>query len=126
MSNKLLNAAINGLIERLDKTEKFVLTEAPELCKQIVREGYIDNGMMAIVSSIATVLLAALSLYFGLKANANFGDNGETAFRCLVSAGSGCGALIYIGEAYHSINLLLTVHFCPKLFLIRELRNLIK
>lgn len=47
-TKKSLNSALEGLLKRFEKGEKFVLAEAPAVCKELVIEILINNAMWII------------------------------------------------------------------------------
>lgn len=53
---KKLNKAIDIIISRLEKTEKFVLEQAPQVCKEILAEKLALLKFSLIVSSLITSL----------------------------------------------------------------------
>ena len=120
----MLNSAITSLIKRLEKAEAFVLEQAPEICKEIVIEGNLDArtnltkaGLLFVVSLAATITFAIIS--YNTKAECSF-FTGAASLGSLATVM--CASEAIIGE----VNMLLTIKRCPKLYLLRELRKLIK
>lgn len=126
---KLLTDAMKGLIKRLDKTEKFVLDQAPDLCKQMVTEVLIENYIQLAVASIIMLLSVAvipIAIHNGINYEYSSGSySGPTRYFFLMVIGF-IGALISSGMVVNAGYYLLYLKNCPKLFLLREFKKLVK
>jgi hypothetical protein len=126
MNKKVLNNAFNSLIKRLEQTEKFVLDQAPEICKQMIREMMICNIMKIVGCAIAAIIfsIAAYELGFyiwGPEFSGRSKDGSGLLFFLVLIANGFSLAGIYDG-----IHGLIFIKNCPKLYLLRSFRNLIK
>jgi hypothetical protein len=129
--NKTLNSAVKGLIDRLEKTESFIIDQAPEICKQMVYDKCVENKINLINYSFLTVLMLVTACVSGSEsyhsiASGKVGADGYQFICFLLSLGSGITSLIFISEFLLAIQWLIYLKKCPKLFLLREFRNLIK
>lgn len=126
MNKKVLEKAVGGLINRLESTEKFVLAQAPEICKQIIQESRMEAVIMTAGGIIFFVILSALSTYFYYKVatcgSAYYSSCDGSGF---VSLFSGIGALVALGVVVNGFYNLLFIKRCPKLILLRQFKNLI-
>lgn len=129
---KLLNEALKGFVERLEKTEQFVLAQAPDICKQIVKEIEIVNKIdiaMGIFWTLAGMVGAIISLANGILHNyvSESGYEHTDPTRYLFFLVASCVALLYgICSIYGSAKWLLFIKNCPKLLLLREFKKLVK
>ena len=122
-NQKVLNTALRGLLSRLEKTEKFALEQAPDICKQMVQERKQDNIMRLVVAGFLLLVFSGVSAFLLYKGTSLSG--GEKAGCYLF----GLLSLACVGGAGNSIYLaiqwILMLKNCPKLFLLREFRNLL-
>lgn len=114
-TKKTLNGALQGLLTRLEKGEKFVLAQAPAVCKELVTEMMINN---------ATGLVFALAPIVGGLFMINGTCDGKTDTELLhgigyALVGAGCIVAVVV------INELLTLKLCPKISLMRKIRDLL-
>lgn len=121
--DKLSDTMANGLqalLVRLEATEKFVLDQAPAVCKEILVEKVIDTVTSMVVSGIVFGLGAfAVNSAHAMEASRDFFDKNVVA---------GLGYMVMAGATIAliaAVNNLFTVKFCPKLVLIREVKYLI-
>ena len=63
---KLLSDGIKALVLRLEKTEKFVLEQAPEICKEIIAEYAVEAKFDSIVNFTSSFFSLLLSLFLPL------------------------------------------------------------
>lgn len=128
MNKKDLNAAILSLINKLEKTEKFVLQQAPEICKQMIKEKSFDIAIdlfLSLLAAIPSISTTFLLIYQIVRAPQDASD-GYYGLRLL---GLGIAALITIFgvcSTSDQIKYRYLVKNCPKLFLLREFRALLK
>jgi len=127
-NQKALTSAIKGIITRLERTEQFVLAQAPEICQQMVREKTFDatvdlasSGLMFLFG-IVTFLITAIQMYWHPEgASDSFWI--PRGILCLISFPmTGCGLEATIRE----VKWLYFVKNCPKLFLLREFKKLVE
>jgi hypothetical protein len=127
MNKKTLNSAFTALIKKLEQTEKFVLDQAPEICKQMIRETMIANIMGIVGCTIAAIILSIAAYKLGfhiwgtesLSTNDNMGS-GLLFFLALVVNG------LSLAGIYDGVYGLIFIKNCPKLYLLRSFRKLIK
>ena len=125
-SRNAINKALADMANRIDRTEKFVVDQAPSICKEIIAEGILDASMdisSSLVVIIFSVILAYLTGKYALGNGSGSGD---------LKVVSGIGSLLLLAatvgaaaKAWHRINILLTIKRCPKLFILREFRRLV-
>lgn len=128
MNKKALNSAFTGLIKRLEKTENFIVDQAPEICKQMIYEKKLEqnisvsiNGTLAVVTPIVTTVLA-------INSHGQYTESHE-GLSIIFGAASiiiGIWAICIFDDLRKNIEWLIFLKKCPKLFLLREFRNLIK
>jgi hypothetical protein len=123
---KEMNNALKKLIDRLEKTEQFVLDQAPDICKEMVKEKVFDNTVDLFFNGLLTLILtgyasfAAIHLYrlpeISMDQGMGFGISGALS------------AIGVIPALYEFINTLKYIYFvknCTKLFLLRQFKDLI-
>jgi hypothetical protein len=127
--SELLKNALAGLIDRLEKTEKFVLEQAPDVCQQVVMEFKIHNFMQ--------MGFAAVAFLFGLVAvpvaiahpmfvvpEGHYSSDPTWYMGLFIVGGVGlvAGFCVLVNTVYWNIY----VNRCTKLFLLREFKRLVK
>jgi len=124
MKNQVLNKALTKLISRLESAESFVLAQAPEICKQMIKEEEIKLKFgIASLSALSTVFLsvvitAALSAYDKPSNDAiGLAFVAVPAFMAFVPTAAGL---------INQIQSIIVLKNCPKLFLLREFKRLLK
>lgn len=123
-----LNKAIKGFLSRLEKTEKFVLDQAPDLCKEMIREVLVENYMqlgIAILLALISVPLIPIALHNGITYTTSYNSEEPTRYfflMLLAITGSVASVCVASNAAYY----LLYVKYCPKLFLVRQFKKLVK
>lgn len=131
-NQKLINQAIKGLIARLEKTEKFVLAQAPDICKQMIKEFVLTQ----VCNLIQCLLGATVGLGAGILGIYKIATYTKmcTDYHC-TELSDGWYGLAIIGIVIGAVILVLSIEDianlffikrCPKLFLLREFRRLIK
>lgn len=129
-NEKVLNTALKGLVSRLEKTEKFVLEQAPDICKQMVQESkqnsYINlftNGLFMLISIVASVIFSHMAY---VSFNDFHSSSDGTAGRTILAIISLAATIGTSCDVTSSLKWLLFLKNCPKLFLLREFRDLLK
>lgn len=129
VNKKLLNSALQGFVDRLEKTEKFALDQAPDLCKQMVKEAEMQcyaalgGAGLLMLASIAAMLIAN---HQGLTEPYRYSDSGTHASDWSALFGLGiAGALGAIGWSVGIAYELAYLKNCTKLFLLRSFRRLV-
>jgi hypothetical protein len=131
-TSKVLNKAIKSLIDRLEKTEKFAIDQAPDVCKQMVSEYKIDVylGMAApLFAMLIAGIIVAMAMHKGLYEIREAGTQWEHTVSGDWMVGYVIGIIVIIGSFVPlAINLrnLWFIIYCPKLFLLREFRRLVR
>jgi hypothetical protein len=130
VNSKVLNTALKGFIKRLEKTETFVLDQAPDICKQMVVEGLLQAkaGLWGALGLLTLGILAiSQSLPHDFEYNAcehiSCSEPTRYLFLWLLGAGAIIVGAILAGCSIYS---LFYLRSCPKLFLLREFRDLVK
>lgn len=123
---KTLNSAVQGLVDRLEKTETFVVEQAPEICKQMIYEKLIKVWAAIIPSAFLVVISLFLIPYF--FKNSSFRDD-ATVLQSLCGLGLlgfVVGSVVCSILLFENLQQLFFLKKCPKLFLLREFKNLVK
>ncbi len=120
LENKL-EKAVNAIVTRLEKAENFVLEQAPDVCKEVIREKLalgIFNSSLFVVGS---VFFGRLSFYlFSCLA-----ESGRDSFGYgMGGALTACAALFCTVGAIVELSGLISVKTAPKLTILRELKSL--
>jgi hypothetical protein len=133
-NQELINKGLRSLLSRLEKTEKFVLAQAPEICQQMIREVYIDEVLNLLGELLLFMLITALMIW-------SYYRGAATVSACLPTQYDKCSSwsdwwifsivltgllLVPIALIGNSLAALLFVIKCPKLFLLRSFRRLIR
>lgn len=114
---KKLDKAVNGLISRLEKAEKFVLDQAPDICKEIVAE----KKALAIYAIFNLGFFAFLSSMIALS-GAVFINDGAGKF--VIGLVFGVVAVVLSACSIEAGQDLISLKKAPKLTILRTLRNL--
>lgn len=118
-----LEAALAGLLERLEKTEEFVLAQAPAVLQEMVTKRLIELAMQTIQLVVG---LGISSYILGLGLDAWPTTKGDMVIPVgLVIGGSGIASFILFLCIFDIISGYLQVRLCPKLFLLEELKDLV-
>lgn len=152
-SKQLLVEAVSAVIKRLERTEKFVLEQAPDVAKDAVKEGLFDQSLqlsLHVFYSLITGSILAGCLYRGYQVMVNActkvetitnGYSGGVAGECLRRASDELGPNIFalvlgvimllaflcsIENAVSNYTSYWTIKNCPKLFLLRKFKELLE
>lgn len=129
-TKELLNTAVAGLIDRLEKTEKFVLEQAPDVCQQVVAEFKLQVYVQMCLGVAATILgIIALSVAYhnGIMSNPrDYHPDGEPTWWFLLFLLGLAGAIIGPWVTLNAVYWNVYVQRCTKLFLLRQFRKLVK
>lgn len=128
-SKKVLSSALNGLIKRLEKTEKFALEQAPDICKQMVYEKTLEKTIELWTSLPAAIALVIATIILAFKSHSALESepSGGLAFLCGALSLAACvGSFVFLESVRYAVNWLIYLKKCPKLFLLREFRDLLK
>lgn len=120
----VLNQALQGFLSRLEKTEKFVLDQAPDVCKEMIREVVVAAQIQLTVAVLVAVLCIPM---IPISIHNHLTDyRGEpTGWALLLSLGI-IGIASGIWLAFDASYQLLYLKNCPKLFLLRQFKKLVK
>lgn len=129
MEKKVLNQAITAIVKRLEKTEKFVLDQAPDICKQMVKED-VTNNVVNFIQQIGGVivfssLLALAVIHLNIPQPTEGREHDNFGWWCLAILSS-IPTAILIACAIDSLKEIYLTKTCTKLFLLREFKRLIK
>ena len=127
MENKeLINTAIQGLIDRLEKVEKFTLDNLPHIAKELIIEATTeakrDSVAASVVASLCVILLLGIIYVFSINSNTSIGID---IIMTVVTICSVLGFIDSIDRAYRNYEKLMFVKNCPNLFLLREFKELL-
>jgi hypothetical protein len=123
-SEEILFSTLRSLSERIEKSEKFVLDQAPDICKEMVTEGLISISVQFLVNIPIFILLVLLdkhliSSYIAFDGTSGSGDYVLGASLCSLVL---FGISIWVFSTIESV---LKIKYCPKLYLVREFKNLL-
>lgn len=125
MSKSKLNKAIDQLIQRLEKTEKFVLDQAPDICKEMVKEKMFDYKMDLAFQVTSFVASALVLIACGVLAYSHVGQT-DWMFGCgLFGTISLLLVMLTTDTIILTIKRIYYVTNCTKLFLLNEFKDLI-
>lgn len=129
----ILNVALKSLISRLEKTEKFVVEQAPDICKQMIYEKKLNLIINIIMEALLFVVLLFVTVYTAIKCHQYSEVSNrynELSTYCtlfgIASLLSAMGFFCNIRELRNSVEWLVYLKKCPKLFLLREFKTLMK
>lgn len=114
MSKKLAGlteTSLKTILKKISSAESFVLKQAPDICKEIIFEGYLN----AYIWFFVFLIISILSFYAGNQTKNVVG----------VLTGISLGTGLLIGSLYNVMQMI-TITFCPKLYLIREIMSILK
>jgi hypothetical protein len=123
MNKKLLESVMKSFILRLEKTEKFVLAEAPEICKQMVTNKIIRNAEQLFCG--ATLLAIGILLLTIALRNQCVEADGPTRYFFVMLIG-GLGALAGFFVTTSAVTEIVYLKNCPKLFLLNEFKDFVQ
>lgn len=124
---EVLNSAVKALVDRLERTEKFVLEQAPDICQQVVTEFKLQNfGQMFI--GVILLLIAAVAIPVSIHNRpwfvGHYDQDVTWSFGLLMA---GLAALVIgLPVLWSALYYYFYVSKCTKLFLLREFRKLLK
>jgi hypothetical protein len=127
LKTEQVNSAIGALLSRLEKAEKFVLSELPIICQQIVAERSVEKKFEAITCGLASLLFAAITVgayFFGTSGEGHTTDRGFVAV--MFGGIAGIAAFNFVVCALDAIKHLLTLNAAPKLYILQKLRQLVR
>lgn len=125
MDKQILDNAIKHLVVRLEKTEKFVLDNAPDICKQMVMEVVINSVTNLICYFIMFGFVSKYLPIFWMCTSQAVKDEAALGYGVLTLACMAVG-FFTLAAIIDEIKTFLYVKNCPKLFLLREFKSLIK
>ena len=123
VDKKVLNTALKGFIKRLEKTETFALNQAPEICQQMVTGKLIKTGECGLISALFLIIGVVMTVIALQHECVTPGSPTRYFFILLIGVVTGTVALFGLAD---SISEGLYVKNCPKLFLLKEFRDLVK
>jgi len=119
--------AIKSIILRLEKTEQFVLAQAPEICKQMVKEYTFDTCLDLSMTAFFTLIGVTGGLVTAIQM-IDASQSTEAPFwipRIIICVVSWALFCISFEQLISAIKNFYFVKNCPKLFLLREFKNLV-
>lgn len=125
VKENVLNATIKAMITRLESVEKFALDQAPDICKEMIIEKKIDIAL-DLPMPIAGVIIAGILLFVGYNAPSIDPAAVSGLTKILDYTGACLFASPSIDSLLKSVNWLIFINKCPKLYLLREFRNLLE
>lgn len=127
IKNELSKAGIEGIRSAqkwIETTGNFVKEQAPIVVQEIIRMGYITNIIYLVVGIVS--LPVAYMLYRKYKWSEVSPNNSDhPGFLCVKVMGFG----VFVLSFYYivsSIYELLVIHFCPRLYVLQQLSQLVK
>lgn len=127
--DKELKKAAKYLLSKIESTEKFVIEQAPAICKDFVEEKLLSEKMDIYMSGGSAVILIGISISFGLLALGvprEQGDIGGRAFAyTLICLATGVPSFFMVHFFLSSVAQYLSVKRYPKVFLINKIRAML-
>jgi hypothetical protein len=127
-SKQVLDTALQGLISRLEKTEKFVLDQAPDVFSQMVQKEKLSNwfwiGFMTVILLLSAPWIPISIHNHIFKYSEHFDEERSTQFLGFFVVGSLLTFISVITIVSCTYNLLY-IKMCPKLFLLEQFRELL-
>lgn len=120
-TEKALEFAVKKLIRVVEKTSDFAIEHAPDVLKEMVTEAKI--GCAFAVAASALVLAACSVALYNLLPKAFQGEYGNFGAG-ITSFFAGLGAIGSLIVMVCCIETLVTLKYCPKLFLLKKLKEL--
>jgi hypothetical protein len=128
--NKELKKGVKTLLSKLESTEKFVLDQAPELCKQIVEEKIMEEKLDAFFYGAGSFILLSLAILFGamvyFATPREYGPSDKQMVCGLISVIAGLGLVPTFSVFYGSLRNAILVKKYPKVYLVNQLRSILK
>lgn len=121
--------ALEVLMARLQSAEKFVLSELPIVCQQIVAEREVEEKFDLITSGAMAAVALAVTLYLGFACSDYVtagGNEGRAALSGIASLITGIFSLVSTGCTLAAVRNLLSLKAAPKLYILNQLRRLIR
>lgn len=126
---------IESVIKRVQQAEKFVLKELPDICQQIVYEGYIDaytdlaGTVFAIFTSIVGIPVCLYVFHITPYDTARYSSGEWGVIHIITTVVSVVFVILFFMAfccLWSNIQQIVYLKKCPKLFLLRQLRKLIR
>lgn len=117
-----LDLTLRQFLERLEKTEKFVLEQAPDLCKEMVLHEKINLISNFFTCTIIFVVLLSIDIHC---LNIIYSTEHEMFGYSLTAILSSLFAFVTLVFIVESIQRLYQLRNCTKLFLLKEFRDLV-
>lgn len=128
--DKNLKKGLTALISRLESTEKFVLEQAPEICKQLIEEKKIRETSDAILYGVFTtfclITSIALAVIYFQQPMGKYGPSDVRFITGILSILAVVGFFPSFGMTYESLRNLFLLKKCPKLYLLRSFRGMLE
>lgn len=126
-TEKALEFAVKKLVKTLENTTNFVLEQAPDVLKEMVTEAKIGAAFAISASSIALIVCLTTMYYFIPKSleNPQIGHYSDNTGYGFISVFASSGAIACTAFIVCSIYGLVVLNKCPKLFLLRQLKELV-
>lgn len=117
-SKNNINKMLKSVLERLEKTETFVLDQAPEVCREIVEVNFLDKFIkglaILVIGLVLSIVIVSLALYLVKTDEAAYGLLMFLIFPMLTFYISS----VLLLDAY-------IIKKSPKLTIIKEIKKLI-
>ena len=121
--------ALESVISRLENVEKFTLDQLPVVCQQIVAEREVEEKFDLITNGIVAVISLSVAIYSGFVCSdyAALGANeGKAALCGGLSLVTAIFFLASTGCTLSAFKNLLSLKAAPKLYILNQLRRLIR
>lgn len=130
MSKKetVFEQAMSTLLAKVDSTEKFVVEQSPEVCRQLIAEKVMLEKMDVITSSLIFVFLAPVTGFalFRIFTGEFSAYSNAPAGYCFLAALTGTVVVVSLLSVVDSIQNLMRLKIAPKVFLLREFSEFAK
>jgi len=116
--------ALKALLFRIETAEKFVVDQAPDICKEILTEKTL-NSTISLIGSILVFGTLSSVLFMCVSKINGYDDHQDHVAVHLLAFVCGIAIIPFMCQVYCDVVSLLTVKRCPKLVVLRELRKMI-
>jgi hypothetical protein len=117
--------AVQKLLDKIDSTESFAISQAPEVCKQLIAEESSINKMDVISGLLLGIVCMVYTAYAVRYAIEDEFKSGLSVLCILTSLISSITSLVWLCGTYFSIQRLIRLRIAPKVFLMRKFKDLL-
>jgi hypothetical protein len=122
----VFETAIETLLSKVDTTEKFVVDQAPEVCRQLIAEKKVTETMDATFHTFLFPVLIYATHALAVAAQGDYERYSDKPLLFwLLATFCGVAAFFSFLILYGAVQSLLTLKVAPKAFLLREFKSMV-